>query len=380
MDAGLTVVVDEVGRLDDPDALRLLSGAGCAHRRRGTEWRQRLRLLVGGRRLHDGLAARLGEVLDADDLALTTQEVALLLRARTGDDADAPTVWEHTAGWPAGVAVAVALSRVGADEPVAVGDDLLTVDVRGPAARTTVRVPREIARLASLPLVSPRLVTALGGDGAWLALAEAGVPARDRGDGWWVVPDPVREALQSAGARPTVAQTRAAAREYALDGLVAESVALLLRADDTDGVAELLADLDWTGLDGLSAGELRALEEVVDDDAAAAHPSALLHLAWAGEHQAEVTLVARCLERLDARPADRPTAAAPRARRAGARRRARGRSGAHHRARRVRCGRRPPRWAVTATSPRHGGAPRTRWRSRCSTTSPRSGWRRATRS
>ncbi|MFN8170089.1 MAG: hypothetical protein U0S36_15095 [Candidatus Nanopelagicales bacterium] len=295
--SGLTVVVDEVGRLDDVDAVSLLSAivAACGEPAEGP----RLRLLLGGRVLPAAIAAAVADRLEADDLALTPDEVRRLVRARTGDEAGADAVWQRTGGWPA--AVAVDLTRGGTAGTPAAGpsEDELEVVVRGPVARTSLRVPRELASIAALPLLSPGLVDRLGGRSSWESLAEQGVPTRERGDGWWLVPDPVRDALAAAGAHPSQEQSRTAAGAYADDGLVSEAVAELLRADDTHGVAGLLSALPWTGLDALSVGELRAVEEVIGDAAAEAHPRALLHLAWAGEHQAEVTLVARCLDRLE---------------------------------------------------------------------------------
>ena len=299
---GLTVVIDEIGELVEPEAVHLVAGLAAASRPgdpspAGPHPRG-LRVLVGGRslpaQLEDSFAVRLGDRV----LGLSPEEVATLVRARTGDDALAPRVWEQSRGWPAAVAVALARAET-VDPGSGGGDATVEIVVRGPGTRTSLRLRRGLTTLVTLPLLSPELVAVLAGRRAWDALAEAGVPARDRGDGWWVVPDPVRDAAAAAGVAPSSETARAAADAYARDGLVAEAVALLLRGDDTVGVAALLAGLEWTALDGLSGGELRALEEVLDDDAVATHPRALLHLAWAAEHQAEATLVARSLDRLE---------------------------------------------------------------------------------
>jgi hypothetical protein len=201
------------------------------------------------------------------------------------------------------------------------------------------------------------------------------VPPAKRGDGWWVVPDPVRDAALAAGASTDPATARAAARAYADDGLVPEAVALLLRHGDTDGIAALLAALDWAALDGLSGGELRAVQEVIDDGAIAAHPRALLHLAWAAEHQAEATLVARCLDRLeaatshDAGRGDERLALLLRAEQARAAVRLADLDRAMALAEQVRAATTSVGADTDLATAR--GRATTRWRSRCSTTSPR---------
>ena len=326
---GLTVVVDEIGELVEPDALALVATLAARAAAATEPGEPGLRVLVAGRTLPDVLDPAFAVRLDEASLALSPEEVATLVRSRFGETATATAtateVWAHSQGWPAGVAVALARadgvadsadggadradradradsrahSATGADGPGA-GQAPLEVVVRGPGSRTTLTLPHPLATVVALPLLSPELVVALAGPRAWTDLAEAGVPTRERGDGWWVVPDPVRDAALAAGATTGATTARAAAGLYADGGLVPEAVALLLRHGDTVAIADLLASLDWTALDGLSGGELRAVQEVIDDHAAAAHPRALLHLAWAAEHQAEATLVARCLDRLEA--------------------------------------------------------------------------------
>ena len=296
---GLTVVVDEIGELVEPDALELVAALAGRATPTTDPVEPGLRVLVAGRTLPAALDAAFAVRLDEESLALSPEEVATLVRSRFGEGAASAEVWARSQGWPAGVAVALARADGGA-ESTGAAEAMLEVVVRGPGSRTTVALPRPLATVVALPLISPELVATLTGPRGWADLAEAGVPTRERGDGWWVVPDPVRDAALAAGASTDPATARAAARAYADDGLVPEAVALLLRHGDTDGIAALLAALDWTALDGLSGGELRAVQEVIDDGAIAAHPRALLHLAWAAEHQAEATLVARCLDRLEA--------------------------------------------------------------------------------
>jgi DNA-binding SARP family transcriptional activator len=112
----------------------------------------------------------------------------------------------------------------------------------------------------------------------------------------------VREELAARAPLPT-ASARATAAAYADAGRLDTGLALLSRADDGEGVAELLASRSWQELAALELAELRAILNTLPAEATAAHPFALVQVARLAEQRVEfdfrIELLERALELVD---------------------------------------------------------------------------------
>ena len=201
--------------------------------------------------------------IGTEQLRMTESEIALVL----GADAPGPLAAEiavATTGWCA--AVGLAVQRVEADptwSPTA-----------GNAARVLLQeivddiVAHEphLARLAALPLVDSEVSTIVGGPDLLRRGLAAGVLA-PRVGGWYVVPDPIREALD----QPTIvdAETRAqVASHYQRRGELRAAIEVLaVDLSDSGALAAFLATVPWTELELLDANEFSGVIDALTDSA-----------------------------------------------------------------------------------------------------------------
>lgn len=180
--------------------------------------------------------------------------------------------------------------------------DAVVADVRRLAAEPHAgpdHVPVEARALAGLPLLSPGLVDAVLGPGAWRGLAASGATLQPRSDGWYVP--------TSTGAdRATTQQREVAAQWYADRGQLALAVRWLHAAGHDDTLVRLLAGTlrsadrsrRWAELAELEPGELEAVVRRWPDDLVARHPESLLALVRAVEFGMQSQLRAGWLARL----------------------------------------------------------------------------------
>ena len=272
----VTLVVDEVGRLDD-EAAQLLAAVMGSFRAPG-------RLLVAGRTLPAPLLAA-AMVLDEGDLAFDESETAALLAVGSDGSHDAATVFELTGGWPA--AVAVAAARAAARRATVT-----------PSAALPDRadVPTAVRALACLPLLSSSVAELVGGPSGLALLTAAGVPVVARADGWVELAEPVRDRLADEAALPLPVRRRVAS-VYADLNRPAQALALLIRVDDLVGVAELLGSQHFSQLEQLGLPDLRRVVDLVPDEVFAERPDGLLAAIRATERIAGVAERTRWLHR-----------------------------------------------------------------------------------
>ena len=295
--AGLTIVVDDLHLVDEMGQgwlaeIVLDIPAGC-------------RVLAGGRRIGRALTRAVGEVggatLGPDELRFDRNEVAKVVAPVIGGDVGdeiLDAIERSTEGWPAAVVVVAARLAAGgsplaATPGVRLLDDLVAAQLRDAdeTARTLV------ARLALLPLLSESVAEAVGGPGALARAIDVGLPIRRRLDGWYELPDAVREVLIGK-AHLAAPVARTIARLYAAGGELAQGAELLHRRGDHLGVVDLLTAQRWTDLAGIGLPTLGALLDAAPDSVLAPHLGLLVRAALAGEQHAP-ELRPRWLERAD---------------------------------------------------------------------------------
>jgi DNA-binding SARP family transcriptional activator/tetratricopeptide (TPR) repeat protein len=163
-------------------------------------------------------------------------------------------------------------------------------------------IPVEADALAGLPLLSPGLVDALLGPGAWRGLTASGATLQPRSDGWYV------PASAPGAGRATAEQRAVAARWYADHGQLALAVRWLHAAGAEETLAGVLADTlhatdrarRWAEIADLDPGELEAVVRRWPDDLVRRTPEALLALVRAVEFGMHAQLRADWLARLGA--------------------------------------------------------------------------------
>lgn len=161
-------------------------------------------------------------------------------------------------------------------------------------------VPVEAGALAGLPLLSPGLVDAVLGPGAWRGLMASGATLQPRSDGWYVP-------ASSGPDRATPEQRAIAAHWYADHGQLAVAVRWLHACGDDESLADVLAETlrspdrtrRWAEVAELEPGELEAVVRRWPDDLVARRPEALLALVRAVEFGMQAQLRAAWLARLD---------------------------------------------------------------------------------
>lgn len=238
-----------------------------------------LRIVVAGRRDVSGMLGRYaaaGASVTADDLRFRADEIAAVI-ARPEDDPMVTAVEAAVDGW--GAALGVAAAALAADpewspDPVG-GRDGLLAGLIGDLLGESIGV---LAAIAGLPLVAPELADLLAGTGAWRRLTDAGLPMVRHGEDWWVVPDPIREAVEALPITEDVAAH--VARRYADSGELALACQWLAAGGFRTALAQLVASQHWTALSAVGIVPLRAYLDLVGDDVLSAAPEALLHAAW----------------------------------------------------------------------------------------------------
>lgn len=260
----LLVVIDELQRSDDDGqhwCVRLLDEAG-----------PEVAVLLAGRRLGRPIAAWADghdlRPLGVDELAFDSEEVARLL----GDDgaAEAVAIRSATQGWPAAVALAVS----GAGLAPTSGTDVVGALVTRLLAELPAAQAQTVCAVGSLPLLSAHIASTRAGPGALDTLLDAGIPVRFREDGWGVVADPVRAALDPY-VQPDVERLRRVAIEYARGGEALTGAVLLARTGDQTGVAALLAGATRAQLTTLGLPAVGALLTAIDDATLAPYAAVL---------------------------------------------------------------------------------------------------------
>lgn len=223
-----------------------------------------------------GRYAAAGAAVTADDLRFRTDEIAAVL-GRDADDPLVATVESACDGW--GAALGVAAASLAADPdwvpaPDAGADGLLAGLVRDLLGDGV----GELAMLTALPLLSPDVADLVAGSGAWRRVIDSGLPLTRRGDTWWAVPDPIREAVP--GQAPPEELAAHVARRYADAGELALACQWLAGDGYHRALAELIASRHWSALAAVGVVPLRAYVELIGDEVIRAEPRVLLHGAW----------------------------------------------------------------------------------------------------
>lgn len=218
-------------------------------------------------------------------VALEGREVAALLRAHdvAAGPADVQSVLDETGGDP--VSTVAAIRRRAARGAGSPGD-----------------APLGAEAIAGLPLLSPGLVDAVLGPGAWRRLTGAGAALQPRSDGWYVPASAPRASMAPVEHRAV------AARWYAEHGQLAVAVRWLHSLGDherlTDVLAETLTAGDrsrrWAELDEMEPGELETVARGWSDEMVRRRPEALLALVRALEFGMQARTRGAWLARLDA--------------------------------------------------------------------------------
>ncbi|RIJ77671.1 hypothetical protein D1871_06005 [Nakamurella silvestris] len=271
---GLTLAVDEIDLLDDTAAGWLAEL--CAAVESPT------RILLAGRAAPAELAALTGSgSITAEQLTFTRAETEQILAgALPGLPVQDPVqlVLELTGGWPAAVAVAAARRAAahGGQEP---GD---TTIIGLPEVST---LDGAIRALVSLPLLDQAVAELVAGPPGLQVLADLAIPTADRGDGWWEIPEPVRDRLGDPAGLDLELRRRIAG-VYAVRAALPTGVSLLAAAADPEGVARLLGSVSWRSLQSLGHTELDVRIRALPEEVLRRHPevltAALRTTEWAG--------------------------------------------------------------------------------------------------
>ncbi len=294
---------------DDAHHLTGESGALLAHL--AQRWPEGHRLLIVARHL-PGELRRIRHLpnsvfLDGTDLALTADEITKLAARSsvTLSATDAEQLVDITGGWAAAVVLALPILARSAS----VADAIAHLRARPHSIAELVdehmaRLPQAMrapaARALQLPLITAPVVEVATGIPDLLgAAAAAGLPITPSGDGAWLLPHPVAEAL--AQREPLDAETaHRAAAEYLRIGEAELSIRVLLHVGDSDAAAAAIAALRPSELDNLGLPVLRGLAARLTPVAVDDHPQLLFHLARACEPVAAVRERSAILERLSA--------------------------------------------------------------------------------
>jgi DNA-binding SARP family transcriptional activator/ATP/maltotriose-dependent transcriptional regulator MalT len=297
------IVIDDAHRAD------LEASALVARIADGLRGEQRLVVLA--RHLRNGLT-RLrrapAQLLEAADLALLPDETLRLCRdgfGLTASNEDAVALVAATGGWTA-AAVFAASRSARLDRPLG------TLLAAGPARHDAIHAILEeaitseggkrsqFARIAHPPLLDGELLEQITGDPSFLARSlDLGLPMTRAGNGWWVLPDPVREHL-AALAPPDPSVGPIAAAYYAQRGELRIALQMLVSAGDAEGAVRLLDGIEPWVIDRVNALELVSVLDAVPDAVLDRYPSVLLTVArccagsWLG------TQSARLMARVDA--------------------------------------------------------------------------------
>lgn len=296
---GATLAIDEIDLLDDTAADWLARVCG--------EVGAPSRILLAGRALPPALTRIAGAgSITRDELTFTRAETEqMLARAAPGLLSQDPVqlLLDLTGGWPAAVAVAVAVARgTAAGHPPSGPSEM--VGLLPPAD-----LPGPVRALVSLPLLSPEVAELVVGPAGLQVLADHAVPLTSRGDGWLEIPEPVSDRLGDPAAFD-VELRRRVAEWYAGHLAAPTGLSLLAAAGDDTGVARLLGSVSPTGLQGLGSTELELRIRALPDEILRQHPSvlvaALRATEWEGGTAARVGWLERAAQLTDAGHPSRP--------------------------------------------------------------------------
>lgn len=291
----ICVIVDDVHRLTD-DAAALVAQIVAAL---PTD----CRAVVAGRHLplavrHAGVSTTSSTVsaVGSDDLRFDREAVRSLLAGPAPFDESpgsavdeasvlAGEIVRSTAGWPLAVDLVVSQRHALTLDPTSAPRPLAEIMATLVAGLLTDRAPHErevLARLATVPLLSADVAAALGDADALHLVQTVGLPLTRRPDGWFALPDPVREALRSAALDQP--ERRAVAAVYASAGELVAAVHLLASANDGEGVALVIGDRPWTELEAAGVAFVRVVAAHADAPHTASSVALLVTLAQAAEH------------------------------------------------------------------------------------------------
>lgn len=275
--AGDGAVLDDVHLLDPAGIERLLALIGKATPDRP--------IVVAGRRLPDGLVARVNDagtvLLDGSLLGLGADEITSVCTAVLGRPVrpdELADIARETGGWPEAVARAAAdIAGGGAPSSGARARTSLIDEILRPLDSETVAAA---TTLAHLPLLGRGVAGEVVEWSLVRGLVEAGLPISPTPTGWFEIPAPIRADLASRGPlHPDAA--RRAAHAYRSRGEIAVGLRLVLSGSHADAVAELLTTGRWQDLQRVGYDELRATLGLIPEAALARHPGALLQVARA---------------------------------------------------------------------------------------------------
>lgn len=246
----VTLVIDDA-HLADP-------AIGAFVRALATE--RSARIVLCGRLVPEASRPPHARVLTGADLALTETEAAHLW----AHEADQTTTAVDAAagaealrlvvdGWPA--AFALACRHLLSLPPQQQPDELARLLAGGSSVSAVAHRLRDalrpalrglLDRVSHLELVDEVIVDEIGGPGAAGELRRAGVPWTVGADGWWRLVEAFGSATRGAGALDGEC-ARAAAARYLQRHEADRAVDVLLRVDDLDTAAELVAEHTGSG-------------------------------------------------------------------------------------------------------------------------------------
>ena len=154
-----------------------------------------------------------------------------------------------------------------------------------------------VAQLSEMPVLSPSVAAAVAGSGAMDRLVATGLPVRVRPDGWWVLPDPIRDVLRASRESGVKLDEVAAANAYFDAGRPRVAIDFLLGRGNYEDLATALERRRWQELQELDAAELRSLLSVLPRAVVEAHPRLLVSLARVAGAQTQLEWRAELLER-----------------------------------------------------------------------------------
>lgn len=221
--------------------------------------------------------------VDENDLRVDLAELRAAAAGRGLDEAALRHLHERGAGWPLGLALALAgaAGPAGAAEPAAAGDRERTYDRVLNAALAAQRDPELLLRIALLERFDAAAVGALGPAPAQAVLADlsAGGLIAPVGRGRYAFGEPYQTRLRARLAG-LGAEHRAALHEQAaaaLEGLGrwADALALRVRAGDPGAIVRALERRGFRALDQGDVELVRGALALLPDDAAVSGPTGL---------------------------------------------------------------------------------------------------------
>jgi DNA-binding SARP family transcriptional activator/ATP/maltotriose-dependent transcriptional regulator MalT len=235
--------------------------------------------------------------LGAGDLSFDAGEVAELSRhaRRALDASEVDTILTATGGWPAAVALAIDSGFTDASS-VRSGIAVLLERVLASAEPETRSAVRS---LAALPLLSASVAETVAGPGSLARFESLGIPLRQRSDGWFVLPEPIRHALMADTTEGSAlsANLTAAAGAYFAAGHGQTALSMLLERSAHEEVAATLEGRRWQELQEFDPVELRSVLSVLPAEVVDAHPKLLLVIARAANAAGELEWRGSLLDR-----------------------------------------------------------------------------------